>query len=336
MSAAISPDGARIATGSQDHIVRLWSAKTGELLKSFECHEEDSSGVWCVAFSPDGERLASGGADGRILVLDVTSDRTRPVCDLIGHDEGVSVVLYSPDGRLIASGSYDLSVKLWNAATGQCIQTYRGHDEFVTELAFSRDGTRVVSCAEKIGKIWEAETGKEIASMLGHTGRIWSLAISKEGDRIATGSEDDHTCRIWALDDGAELVTLRHGGNVASVAWSPDDNAVVSACDDATVVINDSWSGEQLHVFQRSGDVAGHALNAVAWSPLGDLVCSGSADGDVALWDTKTGAFVAGYKEDADKITQILFSPDGRDVVSVPDNGPVRKWSVLDAVRLTQ
>ncbi len=47
---------------------------------------------------------------------------------------------YPPDESMIATGSYDQTTKLWDAKTGELLQTLYGHSGAVTDLAFTPDG----------------------------------------------------------------------------------------------------------------------------------------------------------------------------------------------------
>ena len=66
-SVSYSPDGSRIASGSGDDTVRIWSAATGAHLRTLDGHMSD---VRSVSYSPDGSRIVSGSDDGTIRVWD--------------------------------------------------------------------------------------------------------------------------------------------------------------------------------------------------------------------------------------------------------------------------
>ena len=68
-SVAYSPDGSTLVSGGWG-ILSVWNAATGELLKTFTGHIEDT--VYSVAFSPDGKTLVSGCRDSTVILWELT------------------------------------------------------------------------------------------------------------------------------------------------------------------------------------------------------------------------------------------------------------------------
>jgi WD40 repeat protein len=87
-SAAFSPDGRRVLSGSGDKTIKLWDAATGALIRTFEGH---SGEVQSVALSPDGSRMLSGSDDGTAWIWKLATSE-HIVC-LIGgrHGEWLSI-----------------------------------------------------------------------------------------------------------------------------------------------------------------------------------------------------------------------------------------------------
>src|SRR5947208_14659345 len=76
---AWSPDGARLATGTQHGgLLRVWDAATGQLLRALDGH--DGEAVTSVSWEPGGARLASSGWDGTVRLW---NPATGPLLDTI-------------------------------------------------------------------------------------------------------------------------------------------------------------------------------------------------------------------------------------------------------------
>ena len=193
-SAAFSPDGKHIVSGSYDKTLQLWDAKTGEILQPpLEGHE---GGVLSVAFSPDGKHIVSGSDDMTVRLWDAeTGKMLQP--PLQGHESGVLSVAFSPDGKHIMSGSKDKTILLWDAKTGEILKPpLEGHEDGVLSVAFSPDGKHIVSgSSDKTIRLWDPEAALKQPSFEGHKDSAQSVVFSPDGKPTMSGSvlESQHS-----------------------------------------------------------------------------------------------------------------------------------------------
>jgi hypothetical protein len=234
-SAAVSPDGRLVATGSWDHSAKIWDAATGRAIRKLDAGH--AGYINSVEFSPDGNQLLTASDDGTARLWDVASGKPTGVV-FRGHTARVLAASYSPDGTRVLTVSGDKTARIWDATTGNELQTLSGHQWAVLSGRFSPDGKRIITGSQdETAKIWDAATGDELRTLQGHTAAITSVAISPDGARALTGSQD-YTAKLWDAQTGKEILSLPgHTQEVTAVSFSPDNRNVLTSSRDGTAII---------------------------------------------------------------------------------------------------
>jgi WD40 repeat protein len=191
---ALSPDARRVAVGTANGTVRIWTA-AGRRAATFVAPGRVTS----LAFSPSGDRIAAGVRDGTVAAWSVQAGRRlwhRP-----GHRKGTAVlsVAFSPSGRRIVSAGRDSNARVWHAATGRPSYVLSGHVATVSGAGFSPNGHWVVTAGPGAAGLWDLPTRQRLLFLRGHSGRLLAASFDAAGRRIATVGVDG-TLRAYACD----------------------------------------------------------------------------------------------------------------------------------------
>jgi eukaryotic-like serine/threonine-protein kinase len=160
ISAAFSPDGAVLATGSADGKVRTWDASSWQLRRSWTA----PAPVMGMALSPRGDFVAAGAEDGSIHVWDTGSDKLLWL--MKGHVRRVAALAFTPDGKTLLSVGEDHTVRMWHMASGRSLLVLHGHTAPVWSLALTPDGDTFASGDREGGiRLWRAPSFARIETL---------------------------------------------------------------------------------------------------------------------------------------------------------------------------
>jgi WD40 repeat protein len=190
-------------------------------------------------------------------------------------------------------------------------------------VAFSPDGTRIVTGGGTTAKVWDARTGTPLLELKGHTIGVVSVAFSPDGTRIVTGSWDN-TAKVWDARTGTALLDLKgHKGPVSSVAFSPDGTRIATGNGDKTAKVWDAGTGTPL--LELKGPTIG-VVTSISFSPDGTRILTGSWDKTAKVWNARTGTALLDLKGHTDRVTSISFSPDGTRILTGSDDQTAKVW----------
>jgi cytochrome c len=277
---AVSPDGARIASGSFDTTAIRWSLAAGTAEKVMRFHE---GAVNAVVFLKDG-RIATSGEDARIALWRQGDD--KPMTVLQGHTAPVVSLAVSPDGKLLASAAWDHTARLWPLGGGEP-RVLEGHQQNVNGVAFTPDGRALVTAGyDATLRIWPLVGGSASPAVVTLPTPLNAVAIAPDGDIVTAGA------------DGKVYFLSAAGAVKGEVEAAPVPVIALAASADGRLIAASSVRGaiavidRRKRTLERTLVGPGLPAWAAAFLPDNTTLLTGGTDRAVRRWNALTGEHI--------------------------------------------
>ena len=288
-----SPDGNFIVTLSADRLVRIWSLN-GRLIASLPGHKQYPTGLayapngkyfassgdevilWsplgkkldefagfkngagALAFSPDSRFLFCGDGGGSVHIYDLEQKTVRY---LKASDGRIYALAIAPSGKYFATGSYREEVRIWDI-DGKLLGESRFDPKVIKpvgpaySLAFTPEGDKVVAATtnpDKSLQVFDLKAQLVDSVKVNNSFQGGAIQFSKSGRWLAVTANS--TVTLWDWPSRKLVRMLKgHADFINGLAFTPDEQHIVSAGHDATTRVWRVDNGYSMALLAHSGD----------------------------------------------------------------------------------
>jgi len=219
-----SRDGGLLASGSNDHSVRIWDS-TYKLIKVLEGH---NGNINTLLFDYSRKFLFSGSDDRNIVIWEVESGKKLRI---INTTSSVNAMVLNPqDNRQLIIAGAEPRIRAISLQNNTIASTFDGHTDIVNAIDINKSGTIMISGSnDKSARLWDLKTGKEIRKLSVDCWKVTAVALSEDGSYAFTGCNDG-SIKVWEVSTGKLLASAEGTGNyVRDLMFSKSTNTLLVA-----------------------------------------------------------------------------------------------------------
>ncbi|XP_010012955.1 PREDICTED: WD repeat-containing protein 88, partial [Nestor notabilis] len=161
------PDNQRVTSVSYDKTIKLWDMLTRST--SITINKGHSNAISDCCFTSHGHHLCTASWDRSLKIWDIKKGEFQchePVSLYEGHEGSVSSCVFSQDASLVVSGGYDKAVAIWDTDAGYKKLSLKGHWDWVTDVAISRNKKWILSASkDSTLRLWNVEKMDDVPSV---------------------------------------------------------------------------------------------------------------------------------------------------------------------------
>ena len=197
------------------------------------------------------------------------------------HGRPMIACRFDPTARFLYSSSEDYSLQRWEVSTGKKT-SWKAHDSWVRDFAFSPDGSTVISagCDDRI-IFWNTadEQPTPVRTVEAHKGWIRTIAVQDSTGIVATGG-NDNVVKLWSPNGEPVQQLEGHESHVYSLFFHPNEDLLLSGDLSGAVHQWDIQSGQlqrkldakDLHTYNGGQQVHYGGVRDISLSPDGKLL----------------------------------------------------------------
>ncbi|CAN6682165.1 unnamed protein product [Malus baccata var. baccata] len=312
-----------VASSSVEAGIGCWDLLNGAEQLRYKLCTSPPHGLICVGerFLASSQLREPSASSGSVQYwswskpqVDVKSFPEEPINPLAANGEGTYIV----------GGGSSGNIYLWEVNTGRLLKKWHAHYRGVSCLAFSDDGSLLISGSEDGGiRVWsliglfddyqsQQESHLYMHNFTEHTLCVTDVVTGYGGCKaIIVSASQDRTCKVWSVGSGRLLRNIVFPTIIDAIALDPGENVFFAGGRDGKIYVaalnaeSPLNSKYGLHIIDCFSNHS-KAVTCLAYGITGNYLLSGSEDGVIRVWDARTLNIVRVFKHAKGPVNNIL------------------------------